>query len=171
MTVEGLNKLLQPAASNINIFKDFNGLFVGIDMFFWLHQLASAPTTAQTLLKGEASPSNCPILKGTRRRIQRLQAEGLGVVCVFDGDPYPAKNSEDAKRAKERCLAAVRANKAIAEKGVLGVARKDVLLLANDVRKHVNRVITHVLIPLGVGYFVAPYEADHQLAILYELDI
>ena len=171
MTVDGLNKLLQPAASKCDFFGAFNHIMVGVDMFFWLHQIVSTPGTAQKLLAGELPPDECPVLRIIRQRLRRMQMEGLGCVCIFDGEAYPAKGKEDTRRTESLVRAYTRVNETIAREGLAGVKNKDAILLANDVRKHVNRVIVHVLIPLGVAYWVGRYEADHMLALLDELDV
>ena len=85
MGIKGLLPVLADTcmATTINVLEDLRGKCIGVDVFVWLHMLATA------FLEDVSQKRYDRLAVAFVRRGRRFLAAGVDVVYVFDGKPVP----------------------------------------------------------------------------------
>jgi hypothetical protein len=85
MTVENLWDYVRWLQLKANIYDDMAGKKLLVDMSVWLHRLVSV--FALEAVQG----NNDKVLAKLTQMVDRFLNRGVTLVCIFDGQPYPAK--------------------------------------------------------------------------------
>ncbi|RLN70924.1 hypothetical protein BBJ29_002244, partial [Phytophthora kernoviae] len=157
MGVHGLLPVLKSVIDQIHVSK-YAGKTVGVDASGWLY-------------KGAYS---CPIHLVLGRptdaiqQLKLLQEHNITPILVFDGAPLPAKAEENAKRAKSRADWKQKALKMVEQEqqdrdsqAFFSACCRAVAVTNEMVMK-----LIATLRCMHITFYVAPYEADAQLAFL-----
>lgn len=99
-------------------------------------------------------------------KIKDLQQYDIKLIFVFDGARLPMKKDTEAKRKMNRDDKKKEAEKLMAE-GRTEQANRKLLECLDITPKHAYALIKY-LKANDIEYYVAPYEADAQLAYLYK---
>ncbi|RMX68757.1 hypothetical protein KXD40_005016 [Peronospora effusa] len=157
MGVQGLLPLLKSVTDQVHVSK-YAGKTVGVDASGWLYKGAySCPID---LVLGRPTDA--------LQQIKQLQEHNITPVFVFDGAPLPAKAQENAARSRSRADWKLKAKKLLQERQeeqdgrAVFLACTRALSVTNEM---VMRLIA-VLRRMNITFYVAPYEADAQLAFL-----
>jgi len=148
------------------------GRTVAIDGFMLSHAtFAQAPI--EHVLLSDWSGS----FRTFRSRIARMKSVGSTPIFCFDGKKCPLKSGENTKRLKVRSDAITRARTLHSALSPSSTA-EDKLAVKRAAAQAVSipfefiyRLVDEVLRPEGVPYFIGPYEADSQLALLISAGI
>jgi len=163
MGIQGLLQALKAIQTRTHISK-YKGQKVAIDGYCWLHKgVYSCSYEMETALKSRK------YLKFCTKRIDMLLQAGVIPFVVFDGAPLPMKRETEENRAKAR-----EDNKKSAQESWReGDNKKAQKLFARgvDVTPEMAHQFIEILIKKGIDYVVAPYEADAQMAFLYNQKI
>ncbi|KAH7467086.1 Exonuclease 1 [Phytophthora ramorum] len=162
MGVQGLLPVLKSVTDQVHVSK-YAGKTVGIDASGWLYKGAySCPVD---LVLGRPTDA---YLNFSIQQIKLLQEHNITPILVFDGAPLPAKAQENAARRRSRADWKLKAKKLVQEqdgdadnRAVFSTCTR-ALSVSNDM---VMRLIG-VLRRMNITFYVAPYEADAQLAFL-----
>jgi exonuclease 1 len=104
-----------------------------------------------------------------KKQIRQLKAHKITPIFVFDGDRLPMKRDEEIKRSEAKRSQREKAQKLI-EEGRKEEADKKLKASISITSAHAFALIEY-LIEAKITYYVAPYEADAQLAYLYHQGI
>eukprot|EP00930_Biecheleria_cincta_P098157 TRINITY_DN89838_c0_g1_i1.p1 TRINITY_DN89838_c0_g1~~TRINITY_DN89838_c0_g1_i1.p1 ORF type:complete len:844 (-),score=161.75 TRINITY_DN89838_c0_g1_i1:71-2557(-) len=164
MGIQGLLPFLKTYARSRNI-KDFQGKNVGVDAMCWMHKGAFA--CARELVERKDTDK---FIYYFLRMCEILRYHEITPIIVFDGDKLPAKAKEDEHRNQVREAAQKEAIELLArqEKGE-EVSEKLLATKCQGAIKITSAMISRLqsaLKELGIGFMVAPYEADAQLAYM-----
>ncbi|KAG2765844.1 hypothetical protein PC129_g12890 [Phytophthora cactorum] len=162
MGVTGLLPVLKSVTDQVHVSK-YAGKTVGVDASDWLYKGAySCPVD---IVLGRPTDA---YLNHAIQHIKLLQEHDITPIMVFDGAPLPSKAQENAKRGRSRRDWKLKAMKLLQEKqedqdprAVFSACTRAVSV-TNDM---VMRLIA-VLRRMDITFYVAPYEADAQLAFL-----
>lgn len=158
MGINGLLPVVKPICERKHI-DTFAQRRVGVDASGWLHR--GAFSCATELATGAPTRR---YINYCMHRVRMLLHFGAIPVLVFDGAPLPMKAATNARRrelrddARKSGLAAIcRGDRAAAQ---------DCFQRATEITHEMARELIKELRKLNVEYYVAPYEADAQLAWL-----
>ncbi|GMH41851.1 hypothetical protein BSKO_09761 [Bryopsis sp. KO-2023] len=158
MGINGLLPVLKSITRKTHV-SEYRGERVAIDAYSWLHKGAFG--CAFEL--GQNIPTD-KFVKYCLTRVNLLKSCGVIPVLVFDGARLPLKENEENSRHKSR-----QANREKAEE-LMRNGRRSVAIQfyqrSIDVTPEMAKQLIDELKSEGVEYFVAPYEADAQLAYL-----
>lgn len=160
MGIKDLLKTLEPYFE-IRSIGSFSGQTAGIDGYTWLH------TAFYSCLNGviEEISMISQIKRYFTDKINLMRSCGIKPIFVFDGDKLPIKimieDSREAQRKKRRG----EFEKLIASSNFKEAKAK--LITAIDITPELASTIIKHLKILKVECIVSPYEADAQLAFLY----
>ncbi len=98
-------------------------------------------------------------------KLQLLLSAGVKPVIVFDGCRLEMKGNTEAERRKNRKEAREKAEEFLRQGNGMMAQRK--FAEAVDITPQMAYEFIQLLKSQGVEYYVAPYEADAQLAYLY----
>ena len=160
----GIQNLL-PVCSSITERKPlstFAGKKVAIDGFVWLHR--AAYTCADELA---INPSTISILPFLQKRLQVVLNAGITPIIVFDGHFLPSKSLTNQKRREKRHENLLKAHE-FTQLGQYDFAHQYYLKAIEILPETVHTWIKE-LRRARIEYFVAPYEADAQLAYLAQI--
>jgi 5'-3' exonuclease len=160
MGIKGLWKELAPICSAGHV-SQFKGQRVAVDGYCWLHRAAIASTIA--LCTGQPCEK---FIHYFISRVDMLIRFGVIPVIVFDGCSMPMKAGTDASR-RERREAAKAEGLELLRQGRREEAAA-VLEKSIDISLEVAHAVIQILRRKKVECIVAPYEADAQLAYLYQ---
>ncbi|KAG6620339.1 putative exonuclease 1 [Phytophthora cinnamomi] len=162
MGVTGLLPVLKSVTDQVHVSK-YAGKTVGVDASGWLYKGAySCPVD---LVLGR--PTDAYLNFGIQQ-IKLLQEHDITPILVFDGAPLPSKAQENAARARSRKEWKLKAEKLLKDKGedrdgrAIFTACTRAVSVTNDM---VMKLIA-VLRRMNITFYVAPYEADAQLAFM-----
>ncbi|KAE8989144.1 hypothetical protein PF004_g15019 [Phytophthora fragariae] len=162
MGVTGLLPVLKSVTDQVHVSK-YAGKTVGVDASGWLYK--GAYSCPLDLVLGRPTDA---YLNFSIQQIKHLQEHNITPILVFDGAPLPAKAQENAARGRSRAEWKVKAKKLLEEKeedrdgrAVFSACTRAVSV-SNDM---VMKLIA-VLRRMNITFYVAPYEADAQLAFL-----
>ena len=156
MGIQNLLPSLSKISKNCSL-HDFAGKKVAIDGFVWLHR--AAISCAQELAY---NPETESILFSLNRRMAQFQSTGAIPVVVFDGQYLPSKSLTNEKRHSQR-----EANLLKAEQLMSSGDSKEAYqyyIQAIDIQPSTVYTWIKSLQQSNIEYYVAPYEADAQLA-------
>ncbi|KAL7682809.1 putative XPG/Rad2 endonuclease, PIN-like domain superfamily, 5'-3' exonuclease domain superfamily [Plasmopara halstedii] len=162
MGVTGLLPVLKSVMDQVHVSK-YDGNTVGVDASDWLYKGAySCPVD---LVLGRPTDA---YLNYAMQHLKLLQQHNIRPILVFDGAPLPSKAQENAARSRFRANWLQKARKLLQEakedqdpRAVFSACTKAVSV-TNDM---IMRLIA-VLRKMNITFYVAPYEADAQLAFL-----
>jgi exonuclease-1 len=104
-----------------------------------------------------------------QKQIRVLRANKITPIFVFDSDRLPMKREEEKKRSEAKRSQREKAQKLIDE-GRTEEADKKLKAAISITSAHAFALIEY-LNEANITYYVAPYEADAQLAYLYHQGI
>ena len=165
MGIENLLTFVKPASTEKDIYS-YCGKSVAVDAMCWLHRGAVA--CAYELLIGADTDK---FLNFFLKLTNNLIAAGITPIIVFDGDSLPAKAAEEIERkarrntAREEALNIVRNSKINQASPEYQDIYKKAVQAISVTPQMISRVM-NALRKLNVQFYVAPYEADAQLAYL-----
>ena len=157
MGVEDFMPNTKPAHRRVNITINCRGMRIGVDSSVWLHELALRHAAAVVVHKDFTG-----LVKSFTARANHLVYRGITPVFVFDGAPAAAKGGTDAARAV-RCAKAYAAYEQSIQDADPTPAH---LRAAIRITWDIVTLVIDALRERGFAYFVAPFEADGQLAKL-----
>lgn len=158
MGVQNLLPLLVPISKRVPL-SAFSGQRIGIDGFVWLHKASFR--CAKDLVNDPGSEKILPYLMNM---LEKVISCGITPVIIFDGQQLPQKANTNKKRHIDRMEARVKA----IELEALGDTDQAYTYYQKAVEITSATVFTWVqkLREYNIEYYVAPYEADAQLAYL-----
>jgi exonuclease-1 len=158
MGIQGLLPFLDSAAEEVHISR-FSGSRCAIDGYAWLHR--GSKTCALEMAKGMRTTGYVDYCV---KQLLKLRSFGVEPVLVLDGAALPAKaGTEEARRASRRrhMLEA----DALLKAGERARAMDEYGMAVDITPAHAFQVVLACR-RLNVLTFVAPYEADAQIAFL-----
>ena len=167
MGILNLHKFLERASTKNNL-SNLRGSVVGVDAMCWLHRGSIA--SAWELLTGRDTDK---FLRFFIKMLILCNMCGVKPIIVFDGASLPAKAEEEDIRRERRRENSKKAKEEIESKKISSFGQVD-----NKLRSMIVQSVTitpemitrtmSVLRRLNVDFIVAPYEADAQLAYMYQ---
>lgn len=158
MGIQSLLPALAPITTKCSI-SEFAGQKIAIDGFVWLHK--AAMTCASELY---LNPRSEAILDYLKRHLQYVLDVGITPVIVFDGQPLPSKSITNQKRHAERKENLIKAQQ-LSQAGMTLEANQ-YYVKGIEIRPETVHTWIKNLQSCNIEYFVAPYEADAELAYL-----
>lgn len=158
MTINGLHRILNPYVSDGHV-AEFRGKVVAVDASVLM--MRGAYSCAAELCKGVPTDAYVTFCM---EKAELLLKCGVTPFFVFDGSALPAKAGKLQERVAgrrkklEEALAAEQAGDENAARNAFAQAYKRTPVM--------DRALQHALTESGVGWMVAPFEADAQLAFL-----
>ena len=159
MGIQSLLQVLKNVTRSVHI-SVLRGKRVAIDGYYWLHRGAYA--CSKDLCTGRSTNK---FLGYGISMIEVLESYDITPIIVFDGSPLPSKGGEEADREarrKENMKLAIETQSKGDREGAKKYYDRAVDItprMAFDFIQHLKRC--------GIGYVVAPFEADAQLAFLF----
>ncbi|CAI2362912.1 unnamed protein product [Moneuplotes crassus] len=167
----GIYNLLQVLKSiqTTTSLKKYSGKTIGIDAYCWLHQgayILSESYIQGNFEVGDEGPYK-RLVKFIMNKVRQLKNYKIKPIFVFDGGRLPMKKECEKKRrdfkdSKKRELEEILKGKDLKEASKLCAQVIDITSL------HAYALIDE-LVASGIEYYVAPYEADAQLAYLFNI--
>lgn len=159
MGIQSLLPFIDGAKRRIHL-SELSGKRVAVDSYVWLHR--GARCCATELGTGVATDR---YMQYAMDMIRMFKAHGVEPVLVFDGAYFPCKAPTESRRASERAakLRSARYLQSV-DAGQQEIA--DAFYKAVDITPEMARALQLRLRAENVEYFVAPFEADAQLAYL-----
>lgn len=159
MGIPGLLPFLEGAKRQAHV-SEFRGERVAVDGYVWLHR--GARRCATELATGEETTA---FTLFALEMVRMLRFHGVEPVLVFDGAYFPCKAPTEQHRHASRT-----ARRSHAEylrcSGASEQETADAFYKALDITPEMAFALIRALREVGVCYYVAPYEADAQLAHL-----
>jgi len=159
MGVPGLLQKVKSVVQQVHL-SSFEGETLAVDASSWLHK--GVLSCAQELARGEVTDG---FLRFPLTMVALFQSHGIVPLLVFDGASLPVKSPASRQRAEMRSKNRQKALELGASDGFEQEA-KAAMRKAVGVTPEMARQLIVKLRALGVPYYVAPYEADPQLAFL-----
>ncbi|KAG7380688.1 Rad2 nuclease [Phytophthora pseudosyringae] len=162
MGVTGLLPVLKSVTDQVHVSK-YAGKTVGVDASGWLYKGAySCPVD---LVMGRPTDA---YLNFAVQHIKMLQDHYITPILVFDGAPLPSKAQENIARGRSRRDWRLKAKKMLQENDEDQDSRAvfSACTRAVSVTNDMVMSLIAVLRRMDITFYVAPYEADAQLAFL-----
>ncbi|TMW62328.1 hypothetical protein Poli38472_009821 [Pythium oligandrum] len=158
MGVQGLLPMLKSVMDQVHVAK-YKGKRVGIDASGWLYK--GCYSCAMDVVLGRDTDA---YLNFCLQQIKLFQEHEITPIFVFDGAPLPAKAEQNASRNRTRSMWKTKAMRILEDGDEAGAvtAFNKAVSVTNDM---VMKLIA-ILRRMEIQYYVAPYEADAQLAYL-----
>jgi len=160
MGIQGLLPNLRDIQKNVHV-KKYKGQTVAIDGYVWLHKGVYA--CSRQICLGEKTTRYMDYFLGKIKLLLRYQVVPY---VVFDGGYLPSKKGKEEERAEKR-EKNLKAGHIFEDQGLFSKA-EDCFRKAVDITPTMAFQVIKVLKQLGIKYVVAPYEADAQLAYLFQ---
>ena len=158
MGIPGLLPFLQGAAETDVHISTFRGHACAIDGYAWLHRASTS--CALEMARGQPTTVFVDYCMDLLRMIRHA---GVDPIIVFDGGKLPAKRATEAGRRKSREEARRQATELL--KHNRDAAQKAFAKAVDITPEHAHQLQRRMSTE-GFKFFVAPYEADAQLALL-----
>ena len=142
----------------------YKGKKAGIDGYTWLHR--SLYCIGEGILKNPIDITKC--INYFTKKLQLLLKNEIIPIFIFDGDKLPMKISEEDKREIKRKEYEKEAENMLNMNNIYGAIYKKIE--AFDVTPEFAYEFMKILKIYNVEYYVAPYEADAQLAYLSHIN-
>ena len=142
----------------------YKGKKAGIDGYSWLHRALYC--IGEGILKNPIDITRC--LNYFTKKLQLLLRNEVIPIFIFDGDKLPMKLNEEDKREIKRKEYEKEAEELLNMNNIYGAILKKVE--AFDVTPEFAYEFMKILKAYSVEYYVAPYEADAQLAYLSHIN-
>ena len=138
----------------------YRGKRAGIDGYTWLHR--SLYCIGDGILKDPIDISRC--LNFFIKKLQLLLKNQITPIFIFDGDKLPMKYDEEDKREIKRKEFEKESQNLLRMNNIYGAINKKIE--GFDVTPEFAFEFIKILHIYNIEYYVAPYEADAQLAYL-----
>ena len=158
MGIPGLLPFLQGAAEPDVHISAFRGHRCAIDGYAWLHRASNS--CALEMARGQPTTVFVDYCMDLLRMIRH---HGVDPIIVFDGGKLPAKRATEAGRRKSREEARRQATELL--KYNRDAAQKAFAKAVDITPEHAHQLQRRMRAE-GFTFYVAPYEADAQLALL-----
>ena len=162
MGISNLLKILESIQTSRHL-SYYKGKRVAVDGYCWLHK--SIYLLTEQIIH---NPHSKRYLKYLNKRVDQLLRFNIKPIIVFDGDKLQMKKIEEEERQKRRNEVTMESLKLI-RKGMEKEAQSK-RLEGIDINPHMAYEFIKLLKQKGVEYYVAPYEADIQLAYLDKIN-
>ena len=162
MGISNLLKILESIQTSRHL-SYYKGKRVAVDGYCWLHK--SIYLLSEQIFH---NPHSKRYLKYLNKRVEQLLRFNIKPIIVFDGDKLQMKKIEEEERQKRRNEVTMESLKLI-RKGMEKEAQSK-RLEGIDINPHMAYEFIKLLKQKGVEYYVAPYEADIQLAYLDKIN-
>ena len=163
MGIPNLLRLLKNISKRQKLI-NYKGKKAGIDGYTWLHR--SLYCIGEGILKTPIDITKC--LNYFTKKLQLLLKNEITPIFIFDGDKLPMKLNEEDKREIKRKEYEKEAENMLNMYNTYGAIRKKIE--AFDVTPEFAYEFMKILQAYNVEYYVAPYEADAQLAYLSKIN-
>ena len=162
MGISNLLKILESIQTSRHL-SYYKGKRVAVDGYCWLHK--SIYLISEQIFH---NPHSKRYLKYLNKRVDQLLRFNIIPIIVFDGDKLQMKKIEEEERQKRRNEVTMESLKLI-RKGMEKEAQSK-RLEGIDINPQMAYEFIKLLKQKGVEYYVAPYEADIQLAYLDKIN-
>ena len=142
----------------------YKGKKAGIDGYTWLHR--SLYCIGEGILKNPIDITKC--INYFTKKLQLLLRNEIIPIFIFDGDKLPMKINEEDKREIKRKEYEKEAENMLKMNNINGAIYKKIE--AFDVTPEFAYEFMKILQNYNIEYYVAPYEADAQLAYLSSIN-
>jgi len=159
MGVPNLLKLLREITTSQTL-SAYRGKRAGIDGYTWLHR--SLYCIGDGILKNPIDITRC--INFFIKKLRLLLRNQITPIFVFDGDKLPMKNNEEDKRLLKRKEYERESENMLKMNNIYGAINKKIESF--DVTPEFTYYFIKILNIYNIEYYVAPYEADAQLAYL-----
>ena len=159
MGILNLLRILKQISTKRSL-NSYKGKKAGIDGYTWLHR--SLYCIGEGILKNPVDITKC--INYFTKKLQLLLRNEITPIFIFDGDKLPMKTSEEDKRQIKRKEYEKEAENMLRMNNIYGAIYKKIE--AFDVTPEFAYEFMKILKIYNVEYYVAPYEADAQLAYL-----
>ena len=161
----GINNLLKTLESiqvsrHLNYYK---GMRIAVDGYCWLHK--SIYLLTEQILTNSQSKT---YLRYLNKRVEQLLKFDIKPIIVFDGDKLQMKKIEEEERQKHRNEVIMESLKLIRQGKEREAQTKKIEGI--DINPQMAYEFIKLLRQKKIEYFVAPYEADIQLAYLSKIN-
>ena len=163
MGIRNLLEYIKPLFKKRNI-SDFEGKRLGIDGHVWLHKSIYGNNLKMAFDENEDS-----YLIYLKSKVEKLLNMNIIPIFVFDGDSLPLKKKTEESREKSREAKIIKAYEYLSKGDTLKAKLE--YIRAIDITSKMVYEFTLILDKLNVNYYVAPYEADAQLAWMISHDL
>ena len=163
MGILNLLRILKQISTKRSL-NSYKGKKAGIDGYTWLHR--SLYCIGEGILKNPVDITKC--INYFTKKLQLLLRNEITPIFIFDGDKLPMKTSEEDKRQIKRKEYEKEAENMLRMNNVYGAIYKKIE--AFDVTPEFAYEFMKILKIYNVEYYVAPYEADAQLAYLSHIN-
>ena len=162
MGISNLLKILESIQTSRHL-SYYKGKKVAVDGYCWLHK--SIYLISEQIFH---NPHSKRYLKYLNKRVEQLLRFNIIPIIVFDGDKLQMKKIEEEERQKRRNEVTMESLKLI-RKGMEKEAQSK-RLEGIDINPQMAYEFIKLLKQKGIEYYVAPYEADIQLAYLDKIN-
>jgi len=159
MGIPNLLRLLRSITTRQPL-SSYKGKKAGIDGYTWLHR--SLYCIGDGILKNPIDISRC--INFFTKKLQLLLKNEITPIFIFDGDKLPMKNIEEDKREIKRKEYLKESENMLKMNNIYGAIFKKIESF--DVTPEFAYEFMKILKQYKIEYYVAPYEADAQLAYL-----
>ncbi|CDW91247.1 exonuclease 1-like [Stylonychia lemnae] len=159
MGIQNLLKHLQEIEKKKHV-RAYAGMKVAVDGYCWLHK--AVYTCKKDLAKGQGLDK---LISFCLKRIQLMRSFNVTPVMVFDGGKLQMKKSIEEGRKKNREKCREKAEELLREGDEENAMKKYGESI--DITPQMAHTLIKALQAMEVEYYVAPYEADAQLAYLW----
>ena len=163
MGINGLLKALDSIAIDRHL-SYYRGKRMAVDGYCWLHK-AVYLITSDIL----TNPGSKRYLVYLRKRLDHLLKYNITPIIVFDGDKLPMKKIEEEEREKHRNEVTIQ-SRTLLNQGLVREAQAK-MIEGLDINPQMAYEFIKVLRSLKIEHYVAPYEADVQLAYLSKMGL
>ena len=158
MGINGLLRALESIAIDRHL-RYYQHKRMAVDGYCWLHKSVYLMTDEIV-----SNPNSKKYLIYLTRRLDRLLQYNIIPVIVFDGDKLPMKRLEEDERLKHR-LEVTQQGRYLLNQGMVKEAQAK-MIEGLDINPQMAYEFIQELKKRNIEYYVAPYEADVQLAYL-----
>ena len=163
MGIPNLLRILKQISTKQSL-SSYKGKKAGIDGYTWLHR--SLYCIGEGILKDPIDITKC--INYFTKKLQLLLKNEVTPIFVFDGDKLPMKINEEDKREIKRKEYEKEAENMLKMNNIYGAIYKKIESF--DVTPEFAYEFMKILKYYKIEYYVAPYEADAQLAYLSNIN-
>ena len=163
MGIPNLLRILKQISTKQSL-SAYKGKKAGIDGYTWLHR--SLYCIGEGILQNPIDITKC--INYFTKKLQLLLKNDITPIFVFDGDKLPMKINEEDKREIKRKEYEKEAENMLKMNNIYGAIYKKIESF--DVTPEFAYEFMKILKNYNIEYYVAPYEADAQLAYLSNIN-
>ena len=163
MGIPNLLRILKQISTKQSL-SAYKGKKAGIDGYTWLHR--SLYCIGEGILQNPIDITKC--INYFTKKLQLLLKNEITPIFIFDGDKLPMKINEEDKREIKRKEYEKEAETMLKMNNIYGAIYKKIESF--DVTPEFAYEFMKILKNYNIEYYVAPYEADAQLAYLSNIN-